>query len=120
MQEECPRQTFIKSASQLLLYAKQLVIEMNARDSRIIRESLQQQRSEGNFRSEHHEQVLVAGGNATPEFQKLGTRIESKAKGRGGRGATKTYFMCGAAMSKGGAGKRRNVGKQNCKFYGLL
>lgn len=116
--EECPRQIFImmKSTSQLLLYAKQLVTGMNSHNSTIIRESLQQQSIEGNFRSEHYTQVPVLGGNAAPELQQLATRTESKAKGRGGPRAAKTCVICGAALSQGRkAGKRRNVGKHDCK-----
>lgn len=38
-----PRQIFMKDACHLVLYAKQLVTEMNARDSRFIRDCAQRQ-----------------------------------------------------------------------------
>ncbi len=115
--EQQPRQIFMKDASQLLLYAKQLVTEMMARDSRIIRECAQQA-SDSNFRVDHYEQVPVLVRNTAPVAAQplLGVGQQKEAKGRGGPLKQKFCAMCGEAMSQGGeGGKRRNVGKHDCK-----
>lgn len=117
-----PQQIFMKSAHHLLLYAKQLVTELNARDSRIVMESAYQQSNESNFRVQHYEQVPVPVLNrnsplpASAAAQQMLQGVP-QSKGRGGPNKAKMCTMCGEPTSQGGSGgKKRGVGVHDCRF----
>lgn len=101
----------------MLLFAKELVTELNARDSKIIREAVHEQHCASSFRVDHYEQVPVMRPNARQAEPILNGVSQSKKGGKGGPGTGKSCVMCGAAMKQGGAGgKHRGVGTHDCKF----